>query len=121
MKSMVRRAVGPMRQMLHVALWLLLASLPAIAQDRVQLHTTVEDGFGRLVLEFPGRLDLPKYKVNFDNNVLSVVFDEPVSLPLPDVGATLPEYLTIGRVDPDRKGVRFGLRTPVNIHSMEAG
>jgi hypothetical protein len=121
MKSMVRRAVEPVRQVLRVLLWLALATLPAFAQDRVQLHTTVEEGFGRLVLEFPGRLDLPKYKVNFDNNVLAVTFDQPVSMPLPDVGATLPEYLTIGRVDPDGKGVRFGLRTPVHVHSMEAG
>lgn len=121
MKSMVRRAWGPVRRLLHALLWLALAAAPTIAQDRVQLHTTAEDGFGRVILEFPGRLDLPQYKVNFDNNVLSVVFTEPVSMPLPDVGATLPEYLTIGRVDPDGKGVRFGLRTPVHVHSMEAG
>ncbi len=121
MKSMGRRALGPVRQLLHVVLWLVLGLAPALAQDRVQLHATAEAGYGRLILEFPARLDLPKYRVNFDNNVLAVVFDEPVSMPLPDVGATLPEYLTIGRVDPDGKGVRFGLRTPVNVHSMEAG
>lgn len=121
MKSIWRRAWMPVRRLLHVLLWLAVATAPALAQDRVQLHATAEDGFGRIVLEFPGRLDLPNYHVNFDNNVLAVVFTEPVSMPLPDVGATLPEYLTIGRVDPDGKGVRFGLRTPVKVHSMEAG
>jgi hypothetical protein len=121
MKSMWRRAWVPVRQLVHALLWLAIATVPALAQDRVQLHATAEDGFGRIVLEFPGRLDLPSYHVNFDNNVLAVVFTEPVSMPLPDVGATLPEYLTIGRVDPDGKGVRFGLRTPVKVHSMEAG
>jgi hypothetical protein len=40
---------------------------------------------------------------------------------MPDMAATLPSYLTIGRVDPDRKGVRFGLRSTVSVHSMEAG
>lgn len=87
----------------------------------MQLHTSGEDGFGRLVFEFRGRLDLPGYKVSFDNNVLAIIFAEPVTLPLPDVSATLPQFLTIGRVDPDGKGVRFGLRVPVSVHSMEAG
>jgi len=111
----------PVQRLLHALLWLVAATLPALAVDKVQLHTTAETGYGRLVLEFPGRLDLPGYKINFDNNVLAVTFPEPISMPLPDVGATLPDYLSIGRVDPDGKGVRFGLRTPVNIHSMEAG
>lgn len=110
-----------MRRLLHAALLLALSALPALAADKVQLHTTAEDGYGRLVLEFPGRLDLPGYKIGFDNNVLAITFPEPVSMPLPDVAATLPDYLTIGRVDPDGKGVRFGLRNPVKVHSMEAG
>jgi hypothetical protein len=109
------------RQLLHALLWLAMAAVPATAADKAQLHTTAEDGFGRLILEFPGRLDLPGYKIGFDNNVLSITFPEPIAMPLPDVGATLPEYLTIGRVDPDGRGVRFGLRTPVKVHSMEAG
>ena len=116
-----RQAWGPVRRLLHALIWLAVATVSAVAADRAQLHTSAEDGFGRLVLEFPGRLDLPGYKLNFDNNVLSITFPEPIAMPLPDVGATLPDYLTIGRVDPDGRGVRFGLRTPVKIHSMEAG
>ncbi len=121
MRVMGRQAGVPVRRLLHALVWLVLTIVPAAAVDKVQLHTTAEDGFGRLVLEFPGRLDLPGYKVGFDNNVLSVTFPEPISMPLPDVGAMLPQYLTVGRVDPDGKGVRFGLRRPVKVHSMEAG
>ncbi len=116
-----RRAGGPVRHGLAVLAWLVAFAVPALAADRVQLHATAEAGFGRLVLQFPDRLDLPGYRIGFDNNVLSVTFAEPVALPLPDVGAMLGDYLTIGRVDPDGRGVRFGLRTTVNIHSMEAG
>jgi len=101
--------------------WLVVLLCPAMAIDRVQLHATAEDGYGRLVLQFSDRLDLPRYRIGFDNNVLSVTFTEPVALPLPDVGTMLGDYLTIARVDPDGRGVRFGLRTAVNIHSMEAG
>ncbi|HZY67861.1 MAG TPA: tetratricopeptide repeat protein, partial [Devosia sp.] len=107
--------------MLRAALWLAAASGAATAADNVQLQTTAEEGFGRLVLEFSGRLDLPDYEVAFDNNVLAVTFDEPVVLPLPDVAATMPDYLTIARIDPDQKGIRFGLRNPVTVHSTEAG
>lgn len=116
-----QRAGRPVRHGLAVLAWLAMLALPALAAERVQLHATAEAGFGRLVLQFPDRLDLPDYKVGFDNNVLSVTFGEPVTLPLPDVGAMLGDYLTIGRVDPDGRGVRFGLRAAVNIHSMEAG
>ncbi len=59
MKWVWRQAGVPVRRLLHVLLWLVAATLPAAAVDKVQLHTTAEDGYGRLVLEFPGRLDLP--------------------------------------------------------------
>ncbi|RYE09942.1 MAG: hypothetical protein EOP22_06720 [Hyphomicrobiales bacterium] len=111
----------PVRLWLAVLLCLVASIVPAAAQARIQLHTSVEQGYGRLLFEFPGRLDLPGYRVNFDNNVLAVTFSEPVTLALPDFAATMPDYLTIGRVDPDGKGVRFGLRIPVTVHSMEAG
>lgn len=116
----VGRTEGPARLVVAVLLWLALAAA-GFADERTQLQATKEDGFGRLVLEFSDRLDLPKYKITYDNNVLAVTFEQPVNLPLPDMAATLPDYVTVGRVDPDGKGVRFGLRRPVTIHSMEAG
>ncbi|MEP7240094.1 MAG: hypothetical protein ABI697_04335 [Devosia sp.] len=106
--------------MLAGLLWA-LSAVAGLAEERVQVAATAEAGFGRLVLEFTGRLDLPPYKIAFDNGVLAITFDSPVSMPLPDVTATLPTYLTAGRVDPDGKGVRFGLRSAFTVHSMEAG
>ncbi|MEO8756481.1 MAG: hypothetical protein ABI398_01835 [Devosia sp.] len=100
--------------------WLVLG-FAALADDRVQLQATAEQGFGRLVLEFNTRSDLPHYKINYDNGVLAITFDDAVALTMPDMQQTLPDYLTIGRVDPDGRGVRFGLRGAVTIHSMEAG
>jgi hypothetical protein len=120
MSALGRRAGLPVRLWLAALLWLAFG-LAAMAQDKVQLHATAEQGFGRLVLEFNGRLDLPKYKIVYDNNVLSITFDDTVTMAMPDMAMTLPAYLTIGRVDPDGRGVRFGLRNPVSIHSMEAG
>ena len=120
MSGFTRRAGGAARLWIAVLLWLAFG-LGALADDRVQLQATAEQGFGRLVLEFSTRLDLPHYKINYDNGVLAITFDDSVTMTMPDMAATLPQYLTIGRVDPDGRGVRFGLRNAVNIHSMEAG
>src|SRR6188768_1678853 len=65
-------------------LWPVLAH----AEDRATLHVTSESGYGRMVLTFPGRNDLPPYKVRYENGVLAVEFDEPISLLLPDVAIT---------------------------------
>ena len=109
-----------MQLVLAALAWLLFAAA-VHADDRAQLTPTAEEGFGRLIIDFRDRVDLPPYKIAFDNGVLSIAFTSPVQLPLPDVSAVLPAYLSAGRMDPDNKGLRFGLRTAVTIHSMEAG
>ncbi len=121
MWNLGRRRSVPMRLVLAALLSLALGVAATFADDKVQVHASQEDGFGRLLFEFPDRLDLPPYKINFDNGVLALTFSSPVDMPLPDMAATLPGYLTIGRVDPDRMGVRFGLRGAASIHSMSAG
>lgn len=112
--------MGPVRLLLAVLACALFA-LPAAADDRATFTASLEQGFGRLILDFPDRLDLPAYKIASDNGVLSVTFGDPVTLQLPDAATALPGYLTIGRADPDRKGVRFGLAQPVTVHGMVAG
>jgi tetratricopeptide (TPR) repeat protein len=117
--SLARALKASMRMAIVVAacLW----SMAAFAQDKAQLLVTAEAGYGRLVISFPGRNELPVYKVKYDNGVLAVEFTEPVSLLLPDVAVALPDYISVARVDPDSRGVRFGLRTALNINHMEAG
>jgi hypothetical protein len=92
-----------------------------LAQDRAQLLATQEDGYGRLVLTFPDRLDLPEHTVRSDNGVVSVEFSEQVSVALPDVAATLPRYVSVARVDPDGEGLRVALRTDLNFNAIAAG
>jgi hypothetical protein len=102
---------------------LLLTALPtpASAADRAQIIGTQEQGFGRLVLSFPDRMDLPKYSIKFDNGVLAIEFDQPVSVLLPDLAVALPDYASVARVDPDGRGIRIGLRTSFNLDRIEAG
>jgi len=114
--------LSPLRRV-ALALLIVLGCLvgPAWADDKAQILATAENGFGRIVLTFPERMDLPKYKVNYENGVLAITFDEPISILLPDIALALPDYATIARVDPDNRGIRIGLRTTFNINRMDAG
>lgn len=105
---------------LAAALVVLLTAV-ARAADPAQLVATSESGYGRMVLSFTGRLDLPAYKLKYENGVLAINFDAPVQITLPDVGQVLPDYVTVARTDPDSRGIRIGLRAAVNVNKLEAG
>src|SRR5262245_47218184 len=114
----MRRVMGPgggisVRRIVVLALMALALLVPAAAQaqERAKLLATQEDNYGRLVLTFPDRMDLPTYRVKYDNGVLAIEFDAPVTVPLPDIASAMPDYATIARVDPDGKGIRIGLRS----------
>lgn len=115
------RALGALMRRVPALLLLVLLSAPAMAEDKAQLFVTKEAGFGRLVLNFPERMDLPAYRIRYDNGVLAVEFDEPLNAVLPDVAVAVPDYVTVARVDPDRKGIRFGLRGALKMNYLEAG
>ena len=114
--------VSPLRRvaLLLLVVWACLAG-PALAEDKAQILAASENGFGRIVLSFPERMDLPKYRVNYENGVLAITFDEPISILLPDIALALPKYATIARIDPDNRGIRIGLRSTFNINRMDAG
>lgn len=95
--------------------------VPAYAEIDGQLFATAEAGYGRLILSFPGRDSLPEYEVRLENGVLSLEFVDQVSVLLPDVGLTMPDYLSVARVDPDGRGLRFGLRSAFTFNRIEAG
>lgn len=99
----------------------LCLAAPAFAEEQGQLFATQEDGYGRLILSFPGRDDLPEYTMRIENGVLSLEFEEMVSIILPDVGTTMAPYLSVARVDPDGMGLRLGLRSAFNFNRIEAG
>ncbi|MCP8887113.1 tetratricopeptide repeat protein [Devosia ureilytica] len=100
---------------------ILAVASPAIAQDQGQLFATEEDGYGRLILSFPSLDDLPPYDFRIENGVLSVEFEAPVEIVLPDVLVTMPNYLSIARQDPDGRGLRLGLKSGFNFNRIEAG
>lgn len=100
-----------------------LVLLPGIAQanEPAKLFATTETGYGRLIIDFPGRFDLPPYHVKSRDGVLSITFDSPVDFTVPDIAAALPTYISIARVDPDGRGIRFGLTRPLTVNQIAAG
>jgi hypothetical protein len=99
----------------------LLFAMPSFAQHQGQLFAAKEEGYARLILSFPGLDVLPPYIMRIENGVLSLEFTDEISVILPDIGVTLPEYVSVARVDPNGKGLRLGLRSAFNFNRMEAG
>ncbi|KKB09901.1 hypothetical protein [Devosia chinhatensis] len=99
---------------------LLALATPAFSQEKGQLFAAEQDGYGRLILSFPELDELPKHDFRVENGVISIVFDQPVEVVLPDVGVTMPNYLSVARVDPDGRGLRIGLKAGFNFNRIEA-
>ncbi|WP_137152404.1 tetratricopeptide repeat protein [Devosia sp. FKR38] len=113
-----------------LALWAALLSLclaacalvtPAYAVEQGQFVATQESGYGRIILSFPERDSLPPYDIKLENGVLSLVFQDQISVLLPDVGSTMPDYLSAARVDPDGRGLRLALRSAFTFNRIDAG
>jgi len=100
---------------------LLFGTTQVAAQERVEVTAMQMEGFGRVVLTFPDRFDLPQYTISSENGVLALEFVEPLAVFLPDISGTLAQYVAISRVDPDKRGIRFGLTNIFNVNSLEAG
>lgn len=82
------------------------------------LATTQTEGFARLVLTFPKKL--PKYKVAVVSGVLVVEFGQTIEFAVGEANIKSPEFIVVGRSDPDRKALRFALAQNVRVNTMEA-
>ncbi|RDE10266.1 hypothetical protein [Pelagibacterium lacus] len=104
----------------------LFLSLPlvaaAFAQEPIAFEAEPQDGYARLILSFPERLNLPAYTVSADNGVLIIALDGvEMDGTLPDVGMIIGDYASVVRFDPDREAIRMGLRAPLRINTIAAG
>nr|WP_321525086.1 hypothetical protein [uncultured Cohaesibacter sp.] len=91
-------------------------------KGELEIVTTKEEGYGRILLNFKGRNLLPGHSIKQENSVFVIRFDEPMNstsvLSLPTI---LPDYITVARLDPDGMGIRIALKPDVRINTMEAG
>jgi hypothetical protein len=93
----------------------------AAAQDRAEIIASPQDGFGRIVLQFPDRTDFPAYSMRAENGVVAITFEQPISLNVPAVEVALPDYVSVARLDGDGRALRFGLRSALTVNPLPAG
>ena len=117
----VRRTLAICAALITLSLTTCALVAPAFAVEQGQLLTTQEDGYGRIILSFPDRDSLPAYDIKLENGVLSLTFQDQIAVLLPDVGASMPDYLSAARVDPDGRGLRLGLRSAFTFNRIDAG
>ncbi len=105
-----------------VSIAALLAGMPqdnALAQTApAMLKGAEERNYGRLLFTLP---TAQKVTARVSNGVLVVNFSDPVNLAADRVTREMPAYLSVARVDPDGRGIRFALTRPYTVNVLEAG
>ncbi len=75
-------------------------------------------GYGRIFLQFD---DAPRVTARVSNGVLIVNFGDKVTVAADRIIRELPSFLSVVRIDPDGRGMRFALLKPMRVNLMEAG
>lgn len=91
---------------------------PAWAASATLRGQAMPAGFGRLALSFDQQVPV---RIRVSNGVLIVAFGDNVRIDVAKIAGELPEYVSIARVDPDGRGVRFALARPYRANLIEAG
>ncbi|WP_139221267.1 hypothetical protein [Bosea sp. OK403] len=91
---------------------------PTLAANATLRGQEMPPGFGRLALTF----DEPTpTRIRVNNGVLVVAFASPVKIDINKIAKELPEYITLARLDPDGRGMRFALPKTFRANLIEAG
>ncbi|MBN9450985.1 MAG: hypothetical protein J0I42_03445 [Bosea sp.] len=75
-------------------------------------------GFGRLSLTFDEPIQT---RIRVSNGVLIVAFGGQVQVDVARIARELPNYVSVARLDPDGRGMRFALTQPYKANLIEAG
>ncbi len=76
------------------------------------------NGYGRVVFN----LDKPvKATMRATSGVVVVAFDESVAVDVGKLAAQLPAYVSVVRIDPDSRTIRFAMNRPLRVNVIEAG
>jgi tetratricopeptide (TPR) repeat protein len=91
---------------------------PALAAGASLRGEAMPAGFGRLSLTFDEPIQT---RVRVANGVLIVAFGGQVQVDVARITRELPNYVSVARVDPDGRGMRFALTQPYKANLIEAG
>ncbi|MGL4240209.1 MAG: hypothetical protein ACRCTI_03760, partial [Beijerinckiaceae bacterium] len=101
----------------------LVAALGVAAPDRAaaaagSVVAAEMSGFGRVVFTF----DKPvKARMRATSGVVVVAFDEALTIDISKIAAQVPSYLSVVRIDPDGKTIRFATTRALRTNVIEAG
>jgi hypothetical protein len=91
---------------------------PALAAGANLRGEAMPAGFGRLSLTFDEPIQT---RIRVSNGVLIVAFGGQVQVDIARIARELPNYVSVARVDPDGRGMRFALTQPYKANLIEAG
>ncbi len=91
---------------------------PALAAGASLRGEAMPAGFGRLSLTFDEPIQT---RIRVANGVLIVAFGGQVQVDVARIARELPSYVSVARVDPDGRGMRFALTQSYKANLIEAG
>ena len=91
---------------------------PALAAGANLRGEAMPAGFGRLSLTFDEPIQT---RIRVSNGVLIVAFGSQVQVDVARIARELPNYVSVARVDPDGRGMRFALTQSYKANLIEAG
>lgn len=103
-----------------IGLSALAAGLAASAQAATASlrGAAMPEGYARISLAFDEPTPM---RVRVSNGVLIVAFGSAVTIDVGKIVKELPDHLSVARIDPDRRGMRFALARPYKANLIEAG
>ncbi|WP_332696141.1 tetratricopeptide repeat protein [Bosea sp. (in: a-proteobacteria)] len=91
---------------------------PVLAANAELRGEAMQAGFGRLAFTFDEPVTT---RVRISNGVLVVGFSQPVKVDPSRISRELPAYVSLARIDPDGRGLRFALARTYRANLLEAG
>lgn len=91
---------------------------PALAANAELRGEAMQAGFGRLAFTFDEPVTT---RVRVSNGVLVVGFSQQVKVDPSRISRELPAYVSLARIDPDGRGLRFALAKTYRANLLEAG
>lgn len=116
MRNIAVRWIGPLAALIFVST--LLASMPAGAATAISGVFSQNDGYGRIVLTWPG--GLPAHSETVTAGVLVVKFDRPFTTDLSDFMRQMPTYIAMARQDADGRTLRLALKFDYWLNVQQA-
>ncbi|HEX7777224.1 MAG TPA: hypothetical protein VF449_11930, partial [Parvibaculum sp.] len=92
--------------------------VPAAADAAVSTNLLEQDGYGRIVLNWPD--GIPAHTESITAGVAVVTFDKPFTIDLGEFLRKMPDYVVMARQDPDHKTLRLALKFDYWLNAREA-